>query len=312
MRWPPPLSFCSFLGRRDLLVLAGVVWHVGVSWELSLVTSQANVDGFSWFSRLGWCCGVAIYAACQLAMLSVLMTNSGAWGCLFLFDRLIYILELDVVFSLMSCWSSVTSLHVLSFWSVSLPCHCHESTESFIIWIVIIKRSRRVFFGGCSASRCFSEVLAFRSSDSQSLNQGHTRRSRLSTMSALKRRKPWANKSNKWQVHNSTSSTSIWEQPHLRNVTWWDWGRPLASPLSETSWKNFLRLHHSAQETPTMLAKTFRQMTAHNKISRRFFCAWFQNLWKPLKVSEILWEPLKVSEILWKPLKASATKTSRR
>ena len=40
-------------------------------------------------------------------------------------------------------------------------------------------------------------ALAFRSSDSQSLHQGYTRQSRLSTMFALKRRKPFANKSNK-------------------------------------------------------------------------------------------------------------------
>ena len=53
-----------------------------------------------------------------------------------------------------------------------------------------IKRSRRVFFGGCFASRWFSEVLAFRSSDSQSLNQGYRRRSRLFAMSLLKGENP--------------------------------------------------------------------------------------------------------------------------
>ena len=172
------------------------------------------------------------------------------------------------------------------------------------------ERSRRVLFRGCFDSRRFSEILAFRSSDSQSLNQGCTRRSRLSTMSALKRRKPLANKSNKSTTphpprqHGNDHTFEILHDgigvDHLRALC--------QKPRGKTAYD----IATLRKKTPTMLAKTFRQMTAHNRNLPQVFCAWLQNLRKSLQVSENLWKPLKISEILWKSLKTSATRTSRR
>ena len=64
-----------------------------------------------------------------------------------------------------------------------------------LVAVVSLTRSQSVFCGG--ASRWFSESLAFRSSDSQSLNQRYTMWFRQSTVSLLNKTKPLADTSNK-------------------------------------------------------------------------------------------------------------------
>ena len=80
------------------------------------------------------------------------------------------------------------------------------------------------------------------------------------------------------------------------------WGTPLADPLSNNSWKNWLRHHHAVQKKrqqcwPRHSAKWWLTTKPHGG-----FCTWLQNLWKSLKTSESLWKSLKTSENLWRPL----------
>ena len=125
-------------------------------------------------------------------------------------------------------------------------------------------------------------------------------------MSVLNKRKHVADKSSPRRCENNHTLEVL----HNRM-----WGTPLAN-IFQNLVENCLRRHHSAQETSTTLAKTFRRMMVHNRTSRRFFGPGFktsENLCKSVETSE---KSLKLSENLWnlckKKLAEVPGRTSRR
>ena len=172
------------------------------------------------------------------------------------------------------------------------------------------KRSRRVFCGGCFASRWFSEVLAFRSSDSQSLNQGYTMCFQQSTMYLLDRRKPLADTSNKPRAPHPPRR---YGNNHTLEVLHDGmWGTPLANPLSKNLVEKLPTTSSRCGRNANNVGQDFWPNDDSHRSLPEGFCACLQNLWESLKNFENLWKSLKISENLWKPLKTSARDTSRR
>ena len=172
-----------------------------------------------------------------------------------------------------------------------------------------LKRSQRVFSRRLFASRWFSEVLVFRSSDSHSLNQGYTAWFQQSTMSLLNRSKPLADTSNKTTAPHPPRQ---YGNNHISEVLHDGiWGAP-ANPLS----RNLVEKLPTKSPRCARNANNVGQDIPPNDGSQRklpeAFCAWRRNLWKSVNTFENIWKSLKTSANLWKLLETSARKTSRR